>query len=149
MWWVDHLVARLSCHAIFGRTATNPEDGLGICFAASEHLLQLKAYTYLATHYLDMTKLSMYPNVEVYVGRTRSRGADVRRRHPLLPSYHMVVEQTQDSGGEITTRFTHTLRLGVTPAVGYGRLAANGVKCDQGGTSIDLSIHQPIQKIHF
>lgn len=53
-------------HTLFAvLAATTPEDGFGICFAASEQLLQIKAFTFLATHFLDMAKLSMYPNVEV------------------------------------------------------------------------------------
>lgn len=50
---------------------TDPEDGLGLCFASSERLLQTKAYTYLATHFLDMAKATMYPNVDVCVGLGR------------------------------------------------------------------------------
>lgn len=47
--------------------ATDPADGLGLCFASSERLLQTKAIVYLATHFKEMTKLTMYPNVEMWV----------------------------------------------------------------------------------
>lgn len=45
--------------------ATDPADGIGLCFASSERLLQTKAIVYLATHFKALTKLTMYPNVEM------------------------------------------------------------------------------------
>ena len=47
----------------FGR-ATSHDEGFGICFAACEELLLSKAFTFFATHFVDLTLLStLYPNV--------------------------------------------------------------------------------------
>ncbi|KAK3734853.1 hypothetical protein QZH41_017561, partial [Actinostola sp. cb2023] len=44
---------------------TSSEEGVGICFAVCEHLLNIKAFTYFATHFLELTSIDeLYPNVE-------------------------------------------------------------------------------------
>ncbi|XP_072853914.2 mutS protein homolog 4 isoform X4 [Pogona vitticeps] len=44
---------------------TSPEEGIGICYAVCEYLLNLKAFTLFATHFLELCQLdTLYPNVE-------------------------------------------------------------------------------------
>uniref|UniRef100_A0AAY4A7J5 DNA mismatch repair proteins mutS family domain-containing protein n=1 Tax=Denticeps clupeoides TaxID=299321 RepID=A0AAY4A7J5_9TELE len=44
---------------------TSAEEGIGICHAVCEFLLNLKAFTLFATHYLELCHLeTLYPNVE-------------------------------------------------------------------------------------
>lgn len=46
---------------------TSSEEGVGICHAVCEYLLHLKAFTFFATHFLELTGLStLYPSVENY-----------------------------------------------------------------------------------
>lgn len=45
---------------------TSAEEGVGLCYAISEHLLLTGAYTFLATHFLELNNLlTHYHNVEV------------------------------------------------------------------------------------
>ena len=45
---------------------TSAEEGMGLCYAICEQLLATAAYTFLATHFLELNHLSnCYPNVEV------------------------------------------------------------------------------------
>lgn len=44
---------------------TSSEEGVGICFSICENLLKKKAFTFFATHFLELTTMdSIYPNVE-------------------------------------------------------------------------------------
>ncbi|XP_074639659.1 mutS protein homolog 4-like [Acropora palmata] len=44
---------------------TSSEEGVGICFSICENLLGKKAFTFFATHFLELTTMdSLYPNVE-------------------------------------------------------------------------------------
>ncbi|XP_032231017.2 mutS protein homolog 4 [Nematostella vectensis] len=44
---------------------TSSEEGVGICYAVCEHLLGIKAFTFFATHFLELTTMDeLYPNVE-------------------------------------------------------------------------------------
>ncbi|XP_068674746.1 mutS protein homolog 4-like [Montipora foliosa] len=44
---------------------TSSEEGVGICFSICENLLTKKAFTFFATHFLELTTMdSLYPNVE-------------------------------------------------------------------------------------
>ncbi|XP_062834205.1 mutS protein homolog 4 isoform X2 [Anolis carolinensis] len=44
---------------------TSPEEGIGICYAVCEYLLNLKAFTLLATHFLELCQIdTLYPNAE-------------------------------------------------------------------------------------
>ena len=43
---------------------TSSQEGIGICFAVCEELLQSKAFTLFATHFTELTTLAMYPNTE-------------------------------------------------------------------------------------
>ncbi|KAL5005729.1 hypothetical protein ScPMuIL_016887 [Solemya velum] len=46
---------------------TSTDEGIGICHAVCEYLLNLKAFTFFVTHFLDLTNLdSLYPNAENY-----------------------------------------------------------------------------------
>lgn len=45
---------------------TSAEEGMGLCYAICEQLLFTGAYTFLATHFLELNHLSHhYPNVEM------------------------------------------------------------------------------------
>jgi DNA mismatch repair protein MSH4 len=47
---------------------TSVEEGVGLCFAISEHLIQSQAFTLFATHFLELTKLeNYYYNVSKYL----------------------------------------------------------------------------------
>ena len=47
---------------------TSAEEGLGLCYAISEQLLATRAFTFLATHFLELNGLSThYNNVDMYV----------------------------------------------------------------------------------
>jgi len=47
---------------------TSIEEGVGLCFAICEQLIQSKAFTFFATHFLELTKLeNYYFNVSKYV----------------------------------------------------------------------------------
>ncbi|EGD83637.1 hypothetical protein PTSG_04245 [Salpingoeca rosetta] len=43
---------------------TSPEEGLGLCFAACEYMIQLQAFTFFATHFSELCRLDIYPSVE-------------------------------------------------------------------------------------
>ncbi|XP_073245789.1 mutS protein homolog 4-like [Porites lutea] len=44
---------------------TSSEEGVGICFSVCENLIKKKAFTFFATHFLELTTMdSIYPNVE-------------------------------------------------------------------------------------
>ncbi|XP_052009228.1 mutS protein homolog 4 [Xyrauchen texanus] len=44
---------------------TSPEEGVGICHSICEFLINLKAFTLFATHFLELCQLeTLYPNVE-------------------------------------------------------------------------------------
>ncbi|XP_068717074.1 mutS protein homolog 4-like [Montipora capricornis] len=44
---------------------TSSKEGVGICFSICENLLTKKAFTFFATHFLELTTMdSLYPNVE-------------------------------------------------------------------------------------
>ncbi|XP_073783842.1 mutS protein homolog 4 isoform X2 [Danio rerio] len=44
---------------------TSPEEGIGICHSVCEFLINLKAFTLFATHFLELCQLqTLYPNVE-------------------------------------------------------------------------------------
>ena len=46
---------------------TSVEEGVGMCFAICEHLLQTNAFTLMATHFIELTKLeNFYLNVSKY-----------------------------------------------------------------------------------
>ena len=45
---------------------TSVEEGAGLCYAICEQLIETEAYTYLATHFLELYSLSThYHNVEM------------------------------------------------------------------------------------
>ncbi|KAK7141971.1 hypothetical protein R3I94_011613 [Phoxinus phoxinus] len=44
---------------------TSPEEGIGICHSICEFLINIKAFTLFATHFLELCQLeTLYPNVE-------------------------------------------------------------------------------------
>ena len=46
---------------------TSVEEGVSICFAICEHLLKTNAFTLMATHFIELTKLeNFYLNVSKY-----------------------------------------------------------------------------------
>ena len=69
---MSHILHNLSKNSLIiidelGR-GTCVEEGVGLCFAICEHLLQLNAFTLMATHFIELTKLEkFYFNVSKYL----------------------------------------------------------------------------------
>ncbi|XP_014681092.1 PREDICTED: mutS protein homolog 4-like [Priapulus caudatus] len=82
---------------------TSAEEGVGLCFAICEYLVNIKAFTIFATHFFELKRLqTLYPNVE---------------------NYHFEVHHVREEGGSgETINFTHLLSKGVTKETNYGRL---------------------------
>ncbi|XP_077981944.1 mutS protein homolog 4-like [Glandiceps talaboti] len=80
---------------------TSNEEGLSICFAVCEHLLSLKAVTFFATHFLQLTQLAeLYPNAE---------------------NYCMEVQHSRNTGcTQDNVTYTHVIAKGSTEAKHYG-----------------------------
>ncbi|KAK4819849.1 hypothetical protein QYF61_012994 [Mycteria americana] len=79
---------------------TSAEEGIGICYAACEYLLNLKAYTLFATHFLELCHIdALYPNVE---------------------NYHFEVQHVRSSAGnKEKIAYTYTLSKGYTEEKNY------------------------------
>ncbi|XP_028395701.1 mutS protein homolog 4-like [Dendronephthya gigantea] len=80
---------------------TSSEEGLAICYSICEHLLANKAFTFFATHFLQLTTMDgLYPNIE---------------------NYHMEIQRVfnEDAQGEKIS-YTHTLSKGSTSEKHYG-----------------------------
>ncbi|XP_040534205.1 mutS protein homolog 4 isoform X3 [Gallus gallus] len=83
---------------------TSAEEGIGICYAACEYLLNLKAFTLFATHFLELCHMdALYPNVE---------------------NYHFEVQHVRSSAGKEKITYTYTLSKGYTEEKNYGLKAA-------------------------
>ncbi|XP_064929349.1 mutS protein homolog 4 isoform X6 [Columba livia] len=84
---------------------TSAEEGIGICYAACEYLLNLKAFTLFATHFLELCHIDVfYPNVE---------------------NYHFEVQHVRSSAGnKEKIAYTYTLSKGCTEEKNYGLKAA-------------------------
>ncbi|XP_050832481.1 mutS protein homolog 4 isoform X4 [Serinus canaria] len=84
---------------------TSAEEGIGICYAACEYLLNLKAFTLFATHFLELCHIdALYPNVE---------------------NYHFEVQHVRSSAGnKEKIAYTYTLSKGYTEEKNYGIKAA-------------------------
>ncbi|XP_072787502.1 mutS protein homolog 4 isoform X6 [Taeniopygia guttata] len=84
---------------------TSAEEGIGICYAACEYLLNLKAFTLFATHFLELCHIdALYPNVE---------------------NYHFQVQHVRSSAGnKEKIAYTYTLSKGYTEEKNYGLKAA-------------------------
>ncbi|XP_022081598.1 mutS protein homolog 4-like isoform X1 [Acanthaster planci] len=80
---------------------TNSEEGIGICHSICEYLLSLKAFTFFATHFMEVANLDvLYPNVE---------------------NYHFEVEHgTATPRGKKRLAYTHVLSKGRTDEKHYG-----------------------------
>eukprot|EP01137_Pigoraptor_chileana_P020558 Opistho-2@83068 len=89
---------------------TNNQEGVGICLAVCEHLISIKALTFFATHFMELTELdTVYPNVE---------------------NFHLELQrQGRDTAADVTRNgaatneaivFTHTLSKGKTWEESYG-----------------------------
>ncbi|XP_032921644.1 mutS protein homolog 4 isoform X4 [Catharus ustulatus] len=84
---------------------TSAQEGIGICYAACEYLLNLKAFTLFATHFLELCHIdALYPNVE---------------------NYHFEVQHVRSSAGnKEKIAYTYTLSKGYTEEKNYGLKAA-------------------------
>ncbi|XP_041927932.1 mutS protein homolog 4 isoform X2 [Alosa sapidissima] len=82
---------------------TSAEEGVGICHAICEFLLNMKAFTLFATHFLELCQLqTLYPNVE---------------------NQHMQVQHTHAEGSE-RVLYTYLLSRGQSEERNYGIRAA-------------------------
>ncbi|XP_074731832.1 mutS protein homolog 4 isoform X5 [Strix uralensis] len=79
---------------------TSAEEGIGICYAACEYLLNLKAFTLFATHFLELCHIdALYPNVE---------------------NHHFEVQHVRSSAGnKEKIAYTYTLSRGYTEEKNY------------------------------
>nr|XP_038039213.1 mutS protein homolog 4 isoform X1 [Anas platyrhynchos] len=84
---------------------TSAEEGIGICYAACEYLLNLKAFTLFATHFLELCHIdALYPNVE---------------------NYHFEVQHVRSSAiKKEKIAYTYMLSKGYTEEKNYGLKAA-------------------------
>ncbi|KFV76134.1 MutS protein 4, partial [Dryobates pubescens] len=84
---------------------TSAEEGIGICYAVCEYLLNSKAFTLFATHFLELCHIdALYPNVE---------------------NYHFEVQHVRSSAGnQEKIAYTYTLSKGCTEEKNYGLKAA-------------------------
>ncbi|XP_026789533.3 mutS protein homolog 4 isoform X2 [Pangasianodon hypophthalmus] len=100
---------------------TSAEEGIGICHSVCEFLINLKAFTLFATHFLELCQLeSLYPNVE---------------------NQHMQVQHmrgTENSAESVV--YTYLLTQGFSEESNYGIRAAEN-------TSFPLSIIQEAKAI--
>ncbi|XP_072181746.1 mutS protein homolog 4-like [Diadema setosum] len=79
---------------------TSSDEGVGICHSVCEYLLSLRAFTFFATHFGEITNLdALYPNVE---------------------NYHFQVEQSANDGRHDNLVYTHVLSRGRTKEQHYG-----------------------------
>ncbi|CAK8673692.1 unnamed protein product [Clavelina lepadiformis] len=68
---INYIIQNVSSNSLIiidelGR-GTSSEEAVGLCWAISEFLLSQKAFTFFATHYLELCRMeSVYPNVENY-----------------------------------------------------------------------------------
>ncbi|XP_071668900.1 mutS protein homolog 4 isoform X3 [Patagioenas fasciata] len=81
---------------------TSAEEGIGICYAACEYLLNLKAFTLFATHFLELCHIdAFYPNVE---------------------NYHFEVQHLRsNAGNKEKIAYTYTLSKGCTEEKNYAQ----------------------------
>uniref|UniRef100_A0A1X7VH91 DNA mismatch repair proteins mutS family domain-containing protein n=2 Tax=Amphimedon queenslandica TaxID=400682 RepID=A0A1X7VH91_AMPQE len=79
---------------------TSSEEGVGLCYAICEKLLMTKAFTFFATHFLELTHLeTLYPNVE---------------------NYHFEMKCISSSDEVFSAAFTHHLVRGEAESTHYG-----------------------------
>ncbi|XP_056623120.1 mutS protein homolog 4 isoform X2 [Triplophysa dalaica] len=83
---------------------TSPEEGVGICHSVCEFLINLKAFTLFATHFLELCQLeTVYPNVE---------------------NQHMQVQHIHKDGRAESIVYTYLLSQGHSEERNYGIRAA-------------------------
>ncbi|XP_073725656.1 mutS protein homolog 4-like isoform X1 [Misgurnus anguillicaudatus] len=83
---------------------TSPEEGVGICHSVCEFLINLKAFTLFATHFLELCQLeTLYPNVE---------------------NQHMQVQHVKKEGKADSVVYTYLLSQGHSDERNYGIRAA-------------------------
>ncbi|KAH0618493.1 hypothetical protein JD844_017755 [Phrynosoma platyrhinos] len=82
---------------------TSPEEGIGICYAVCEYLLNLKAFTLFATHFLELCQIdTLYPNVEnnyFEIQHVRS-SSDIREK--IAYTYILSKGHTEEKNYEYT-----------------------------------------------
>ncbi|KAI8513855.1 MutS protein msh4 [Branchiostoma belcheri] len=79
-----------------GRGTSN-EEGVGLCHAICEYLLSLKAFTFFATHFLELTSLdSLYPNVENYHFEVLRTFSEVGNCHKISYTHVLSKGHTQE-----------------------------------------------------
>ncbi|XP_023683988.2 mutS protein homolog 4 isoform X1 [Paramormyrops kingsleyae] len=100
---------------------TSAEEGVGICHSVCEYLLNCKAFTLFATHFLELCHLeTLYPNVE---------------------NQHMEVQHTRSSSSDAeTVIYTYTLSRGCSEERNYGLRAAEI-------TALPLSVIQEARQV--
>ena len=84
---VNYIIQNISNNSLvvideLGR-GTSINEGIGLCWAISEHLLKYKAFVFFATHFLELTRLEyIFPSVKNYhfeIKNTISTAGNLRR----------------------------------------------------------------------
>ncbi|XP_077094512.1 mutS protein homolog 4 isoform X1 [Siphateles boraxobius] len=69
---------------------TSPEEGIGICHSMCEFLINIKAFTLFATHFLELCQLeTLYPNVENHHMQVQHVRAGDGRAEKVVYTYQL------------------------------------------------------------
>uniref|UniRef100_A0AC34GRZ2 DNA mismatch repair proteins mutS family domain-containing protein n=1 Tax=Panagrolaimus sp. ES5 TaxID=591445 RepID=A0AC34GRZ2_9BILA len=80
--------------------STSTEEGIGMCYAICEELINCKAFVLFATHFLDLSSLEL--------------------SFPAVQNYHFYVQSTVDSNGKEVLHPSHKLYKGPYKGPLYG-----------------------------
>ncbi|XP_029474559.1 mutS protein homolog 4 [Rhinatrema bivittatum] len=76
---------------------TSTEEGIGICYAVCEHLLNLKAFTLFATHFLELCHIdTLYPNVENNHFEVQHLRSSIGNREKISYTYILLKGHTEE-----------------------------------------------------
>uniref|UniRef100_A0A8C5VB46 MutS homolog 4 n=1 Tax=Microcebus murinus TaxID=30608 RepID=A0A8C5VB46_MICMU len=76
---------------------TNTEEGIGICYAICEYLLNLKAFTLFVTHFLELCHIDvLYPNVENMHFEVQHVKNTSRNKEAILYTYKLSKGLTEE-----------------------------------------------------
>ncbi|KAF4790228.1 mutS 4 [Turdus rufiventris] len=80
---------------------TSAQEGIGICYAACEYLLNLKAFTLFATHFLELCHLdALYPNVENYNFEVQHVRSSAGNKEKIAYTYTLSKGYTEEKNYE-------------------------------------------------
>jgi DNA mismatch repair protein MSH4 len=83
---------------------TSPDEGAGMCYALCEHLaLKCRAFTVLATHFHELTRLCQYPTIKAKHMEVLSTSVGIKYTHKLRDG---PLDRTNHHGGLTLARAT-------------------------------------------